>query len=1010
MMTLFQLLILATAVAMSFEIGQRVTFRSLAWEVAENASSGFITLYGRSRENQGRTVRVIAGLEPIDHTETPDVGWTLGLPGYDHTAWKALHDAFRLTLAHGRGHLAAVDWGRLILEPYQLVPLQRIERLPFPRLLIADDTGLGKTAEAGLILFRLLQRRRADRVLILTRARPEPERWLRELREKFGLEFDVINSAQDYGRIRREVPAHLNVFGDRSRLIMSMHFAAQKHIVDDLRRDVRWDVVIIDEAHHLADRGSSAKRLTELGRVVAERCEALLLLTATPHDGKAESFASLLRLLDPYAVVDPDRLDQSIVRPLVVRRLKTQVRKADGTRFIPREITVIDVDENRSRPERSLDRGVREYTKLLRKQAKELEAKGERNRAMGVSFLESFLRKRLASSAYACLLSLRNRYQRLVAAAAEAAEPDELPEDVAQRELLVEEVALPDGRSEIEVLADLVARAEKIPLGEETKVKALLELLQRLGDEKVVIFTEFRDTLTMLEQALGRAGYAGRYVTYHGGTPAAERESNRRRFLESPEVRLFLGTDAASEGINLQKACNHLVHLEVPWNPNRYEQRNGRIDRYGQRIAPQIFLLVATRSLEDRVARVVIEKLETIGRQLGSVSNVFPIASRVSLDEFLRRADLATTDEPDVEGFAREADALLETARAELDAELGDQIPERLLRGDAFDRDEEAAIVSELDRSRAFVPAYGDVQSFLTYFFGVEGGRLDPAGAEGVYQVIVPPRLRKELGGRERYLRATFDRQLAVAEGDLADDQRVEFLSPGHPLVRAALRHMRGQMYSASFTSRLSYRKEPAGAAEGFFFTYAMRFVDGRGETIEERFEPVFVPLDGSLSRDPEADVRRFANPEQPQHPNLTPEEQTGRLPTFKAAFELAREAALREIERRRDERVRQLAEQQGQIAEEALQRLGVWRQASESRLASRTLDAIGPAFQHRFDGGDDYQRQVRDRERKVRQFERERRELFDQHDQRIREIRALRDVRGDSIDPIGALLVIAEQ
>src|SRR6266511_506826 len=174
---------------MPFEIGERVTYRSLEWEVADNSSDAFIALYGRSRENQGRTVRVIPDLETIERTEMPQIGWTLGQPGYDHTAWKALHDAFRLTLSHGRGHLASVDWGRLILEPYQLVPLQRIERLPFPRLLIADDTGLGKTAEAGLILFRLLQRRRADRVLILTRARPEPERWQRELREKFGLEF-----------------------------------------------------------------------------------------------------------------------------------------------------------------------------------------------------------------------------------------------------------------------------------------------------------------------------------------------------------------------------------------------------------------------------------------------------------------------------------------------------------------------------------------------------------------------------------------------------------------------------------------------------------------------------------------------------------------------------------------------------------------------------------------------------------------------------------------------------
>src|SRR5262249_17836069 len=150
--------------------------------------------------------------------------------------------------------------------------------------------------------------------------------------------------------------------------------------------------------------------------------------------------------------------------------------------------------------------------------------------------------------------------------AVESVEAVDTPEDVAQHDLFIEQVMLPDGRSEIEVLADLIARAEKIPLGEEAKVKALLDLLRRVGDQKVIVFTEFRDTQRMLEQVLDRAGLGSQYLSYHGGTSAAERETIRRRFLESAEVRVFLGTDAASEGINLQKGCNHLVHLEIPWN------------------------------------------------------------------------------------------------------------------------------------------------------------------------------------------------------------------------------------------------------------------------------------------------------------------------------------------------------------------------------------------------------------------------------------------------------------
>lgn len=158
---------------MNLEIGERVIFRSLQWEVADTASQSFVELFGRDRLNQGQRVKAILGLEPIESAHSPTLDWTIGAPGWNHLQWQALHDAYRLTLSHGRGNLSSVDWGRLILEPYQLVPLQRIENLPFPRLLIADDTGLGKTAEAGLILFRLMQRRRAERILILCRAQPE---------------------------------------------------------------------------------------------------------------------------------------------------------------------------------------------------------------------------------------------------------------------------------------------------------------------------------------------------------------------------------------------------------------------------------------------------------------------------------------------------------------------------------------------------------------------------------------------------------------------------------------------------------------------------------------------------------------------------------------------------------------------------------------------------------------------------------------------------------------------
>lgn len=976
---------------MSFEIGERVVFRTLQWEVADNSSENILELFGRSHENRGRMVRVVVGLESIDRAQAPELTWTLGGPRWDHGEWKALHDAYRLTLSQGRGHLGAVDWGRLILEPYQLVPLRRIETLPFPRLMLADDTGLGKTAEAGLILFRLLQRRRAERVLILTRARPEPERWQVEMQEKFGLEFQVVNNGQDYARLRRTIPSHLNVFGHVSRLIMSMHFASQRHIVDDLRRDVRWDVVIVDEAHHLAERGSGQKLLAELGEVVAERCEALLLLTATPHDGKGESFASLLRLLDPYAVVDPDRLDTAIVRPLIVRRLKPQVVKADGSRFLRREIHVLDVERLRSPAERALEKGLRRYAKLLRERASELEAAGERNLAMGASFLETFLRKRLASSAYACTISLHNRLRKVRGEELPGA-GDDIPEDRSQEALQAEPFLLPDGRSEEQVLRELIELAERIPTGQEAKVKALIELLQRqLAGQKVIVFTEFLDTLHMLEQMLDTAGYHDQFVSYHGATSAIDREAIRRRFLDDPTVRIFLGTDAASEGINLQHGCNALVHMEIPWNPNRYEQRNGRIDRYGQHARPQIYLLVAAKSLEDRVAQVVIEKLETIAQQVGSVSNVFPLAARVSIDQFLEEADAETA--------AAKASRQLDDAQAAVEAELREQVPDELVRGDPFEAQEMVEVEQALDSARAFAPEYRDVQQFLATFLRLERGRLEPTMDDGVFRVLVPASLRAELG-RDAITRGTFRRDIAVGEEEQGGASRVEFLSPGHPLVRAALLRMRGKVHAPGFQSRMSYRKTPATEPGGFLFTYALRFLDGRGETAEERFEVVFVGLDGQVSPDGQADLERFVQtPALRSDPNLTPQEEGDVLPVYRAAFVHARALADQEIARRQGVRVTELAQQQEIIAEEALIRLGRWQQASEERLRRRFDDLHGVRQYDLFGVVS----------RRLARFRKEQEDLLKQEGLRREEIRAMKRIRSDTVDAIGALLIIPE-
>lgn len=1029
---------------MNFEIGQRVIFRSLQWEVADTSSETFVELFGRSEENRGRRIRVLIGLDgsSIEQAAIPSLRWMIGEPGWDARQWKALHDAFRFTLSHSRGNLASVDWGRLILEPYQLEPLRRIEQLPFPRLLLADDVGLGKTAEAGLILFRLIQKRRADRVLVLCKAQPEPERWQRELAEKFGIEAIVINDNADFMRLRKEVPSHLNVFGYYPRIIMSMHFAIRPHILADLQREVRWDVAIIDEAHHLADREGRYKQLAELGRVVAERSEALLLLTATPHDGKGTSYASLIRLLDPYAVIDPDGVNLSLVRPLIVRRLKREVEKADGSRFLRRKITILDVEKYRSKAERHLDRGLRDYANQLKKLARRFKQIGEQEKAFGADFLGTFFRKRLASSVYACRLSLGERLRtiqkqqtqsvsthsptldQLSLTEAALSEQDKIlaATDEAPSTEQLEGLAFADGRSEAEVLADLLERADKIHESQEGKLQALLELLERRltnTQEKVVIFTEFRDTLDIIERVLNQNGYGSMVLTYHGETLPADREEKRQAFLNDPDARIFLATDAASEGINLHKSCNTLIHVEIPWNPNRYEQRNGRIDRYGQRQRPEIFILVASRSVEQRIAQVVVEKLERINLELGSVSNVFPFAEKISIEEFIDQLDARQVDQgdqlqedtaspnPQLEAFAAQVGKTLDETELEEKQALEASVPFQFIKGETFGHDERVALEKELATSREFVPEYQDVEDFLRIFMTVpdmigEGGGLYPTREEGVWSVEVPRSLQRELRNAKglaitSYPRATFQRAIAVAEAERDTAQRVEFLSPGHPLVQTALRHMRGLAFRLNFPSRVAYRRIPKNEQAGFLFTYAVRFVDGRGETIEERFEAIFIGLDRQVSQESDADMRLFT--EKRPFGNLSAQEETELLPQFRVAFDPARAAADEEILRRRDERCKQLSISQRQIAEEALIRLGEWRVACNQRLLLRFPEQSRP-IQLDFTG---------EQHRRQTLFDKEQKNLLDQEQRRIREIRAMQEVRGESIDAIGALVLIPE-
>lgn len=381
------------------------------WRVLGEEEGGFLRLVGV--ENLNRDQEALALLELERDRIEPD---ELPLPKLDvehsdRARWRALHEAYRITMAGTREQLVGLDWGAVAVEPYQLVPLLRVARTLRTRLLIADDTGLGKTAEAGIVLRWLAQRHQANRVLILTRAAPEPQRWKEEMWTKFGFRFDILASGSDFLERRRQAP-NVNVFAQENRLIVSMTLAASQAFLDELRQcPSPFDVVIVDEAHHLAERGKRTKRLAVLGRVLerASKEGALLLLTATPHDGKTASFVSLLRLLDPFVEIEEDTVAIDVASRLMVRRLKPEVTLAGGRKFIEAHIHVLSTLREASAQERVVEPILGEYKEWLDGEKQRFERANARQKATGCEFLAGTLLKRYGSSVAALRATLRRR-------------------------------------------------------------------------------------------------------------------------------------------------------------------------------------------------------------------------------------------------------------------------------------------------------------------------------------------------------------------------------------------------------------------------------------------------------------------------------------------------------------------------------------------------------------------------------------------------------------------------
>ena len=521
------------------------------------------------------------------------------------------------------------------IEDYQLDPLVRAIQMPRVNLLIADDVGLGKTVESGLVAQELLIRHRARRILIVCPAALQIH-WRDQMREKFGLEFRIAD-AELMKTLRRRRGIHVNPWTHFPRLITSIDFLKRERPMRLFREVLpaegeaiyprRFDLMIVDEAHNVAPSGRGRYATDSLRtaaiRMLTPHFEHKLFLTATPHNGYAESFSALLELIDNQRFARGIPPDRNQLQAIMVRRLKSELPPHwDGTpRFPPRKLEAIEVDYTAE--EKEVHSWLQQYTQLRRKNAVDATEK------FATEFVLKLLKKRLFSSPAAFAGTLEQHLQSLTSAKRPEATAAKLRTPslgiLRQQIARVEEEYAEDDTYE-EATGDAVAASTRLfrePTAEEaallqkmrhwaeqashrpdSKTQTLISWLhQHLKpngvwlDERVIIFTEYRATQNWLQTMLAAEGFTsgGRLQTLYGGMDPEKREQIKAAFQAQPQdspVRILLATDAASEGIDLQRHCHRLFHIEIPWNPNRLEQRNGRIDRHGQLHSPLIYHFV----------------------------------------------------------------------------------------------------------------------------------------------------------------------------------------------------------------------------------------------------------------------------------------------------------------------------------------------------------------------------------------------------------------------------------
>ena len=806
--------------------------------------------------------------EPALDLAERDEAWRFSEDG---DSFRLTAEAYRIHLAHLFDPVLAVHTSLIEPLPHQITAVygDMLPRQPL-RFLLADDPGAGKTIMAGLLIKELMVRGDVERCLICAPGSLATQ-WQDELWFKFHLRFDILT------RESAEMAPGGNVFADAERLIIRLDQLSRNEDLQEKLSRTNWDLVIIDEAHKMSASvwGNEVKytRRYRLGELLGDISRHLLLMTATPHNGKEEDFQLFMSLLDP------DRFESSTsesfqpvdVTDMMRRMVKEDLRRFDGRPLFPERLAYT-VNYKLSPEEDALYQAVTQYVQKEFNRADQLNRDDKRRNNVG--FALTVLQRRLASSPEAIYKSLMRRRERLekrlkdtVAFVEQAPDVDEdflddLPAEELEslEELVIDSATTAGTVAELDAEIDTLRKLESMAFqlrqsGRDQKWQQLATLLQdneHMVDpsgirRKLVIFTEHRDTLRYLRDRITTLfGHDESLVIIDGSLRREDRRAAEDKFRNDPSTHFLLATDAAGEGINLQRA-NLMINYDLPWNPNRLEQRFGRIHRIGQAEVCHLWNLVAEETREGHVYARLLRKLETERKALDG--RVFDVLGALFDQTPLRQLLIEAVRYGDLPETRAKLDQAIDGA-VDKDHVLS-LIEARSLAAQTMDLSQIEAIRADMERYAARRLQPHHIRSFFLEAFGRLGGTISEP-EKGRYRVgYVPAALREraKIMGTARpvqrqYERICFEKGLINPTGKpLAD-----FICPGHPLLDAVIDLVLSQQSELLADGAVLVDETDPGTAPRVLFFLEQTIRDAANRPISQEVHFVEIDPEGNVS------------------------------------------------------------------------------------------------------------------------------------------------------------------